>query len=148
MIRKMEEKDLQEMGMLLKQVYADEPWNDTWSVEQATTYLTELWNHPKAEGYVFVQDSQILGVCLGHYKTWYDGIRFVLEEFFISSTLHGIGIGSQIIQFLKEYLKKKEVCSIELWTGRNFPAQGFYEKQNFTIQDDIVTMQCLLKKLS
>ncbi len=146
MIRQMKWEDIEEAAELFQKVYAAAPWYDTWEIEQAKRYLSELMGCPLSEGYVYIHEGAIGGVCLGNYQTWYDGTHFILKEFFVSSRLHGIGIGSQIIEFLKNHWAARRVVQLELWTGKGYPAQNFYEKHGFDLQKDVAVMQCLLKK--
>lgn len=131
MIREFEKEDLKQSARLFVEVYAQAPWLDAWEEEQAFEYLTELFENPQFIGFLLEEEEELAGVALGHFKTWYDGTRFVIDEFFVNEAFHRKGIGRRLMDFFKGFWTAEEVVAVELLTGKGFPAVDFYEAQGF-----------------
>lgn len=86
-------------------VYSREPWNDKWeSFEQAREYILEFINNPVFTGFLACEDSKIIGVCLGHMRSWWGGKEYYMNEFFIDNEMQGKGIGTNFLEFIKKNL--------------------------------------------
>lgn len=139
--RKVKRQDCHEIAVLLKKVYEKAPWFDKWKdVKQVEKYVIELMDNPVFRGYILEESETIIGVCMGHKKTWFESQEFVIDEFFIEDTIHGKGIGSQLMKFVKKELSKEGIMQLLLLTGKGFPAQSFYEKHGFYVEDKTIVM--------
>ena len=130
--RYFENSDLDEITYLLIKVYGQEPWKDQWpSFEIARTYLKEFIDNPAFKGLVALNNNKIVGVCFGHRKTWWQGPEFYIDEYFIDSDNQRNGIGSQLIEYLKNDLLKEQINCMVLLTQKGYPSEQFYIKQGF-----------------
>lgn len=140
-IQILKKEDLQKCAVLFYDVYSKPPWNEQWkSIEQIEKYLNELIENPLFEGYIVCEKEILLAVCIGHRKTWIDGTELIIDEFFVNSKQQGKKIGSYFINYIKEEARKKNCYCIGLSTMRNFPAQSFYEKHGFKLENEIIFM--------
>lgn len=141
--KEFEISNLDECTKLFLKVYSLEPWNDKWeSIEQAREYLLEFINNPVFTGYIACEDSRIIGVCLGHKRSWWGGKEYYMNEFFIDNEMQRKGIGTAFLEFIKKDLKEQGIRIIVLITGKGFPAEMFYKKNKFNQSESCIFMVC------
>ncbi len=126
---------------LYKDVFSSYPWNDYWlSNEQVRYYLNELIENPVFEGYVAYEHSKLIAVCLGHKRSWWYGKEFFIDELFVSREMQGNGIGSKLMEFVEFNTAIGNCIRLTLLTNRNFPAEEFYLKKGFNINEKRIVM--------
>jgi aminoglycoside 6'-N-acetyltransferase I len=131
-IRKFNSSDLDNCAELFKKVFSSDPWYDDWrSLEQARDYLGELIKNPAFEGFVACEDSEIVGVCLGHSRSWWSGQEFFVDEFFVENDVQGNGIGTKLLGLVSDYLIGENYIRLILLTNKEIPAENFYLKNGF-----------------
>jgi GNAT superfamily N-acetyltransferase len=139
--RKFSYNDIDKCAKLFKEVFSDYPWYDDWvSVEQAKKYLTELIQNPVFEGFVVYECFEIVGVCLGRKRSWWMGKEFFIDEFFVSNKKQGNGVGTNLMNYVKDSLIKQDYTRLALLTNKEIPAEEFYVKNGFYTNDDRISM--------
>ncbi len=132
---------LNEVTRLFLNVYQREPWCDEWpSYETARIYLTEFIDNPHFIGYLLLDNANVIGGCFGHKKTWWQGVEFFVDEFFIDTNEQGKGYGTLFMNHIKADLSAKGFEAITLLTERGYPAEKFYKKNGFTDKSRTVFM--------
>lgn len=141
--KKYENNFLDECTHLFLKVYSVDPWNDKWeSFEQARDYLLEFINNPVFYGCVAIKASKIIGVCLGHKRSWWSGKSYYMNEFFIDNDLQNQGIGTEFMNYIKNNLIDQGIKGIVLITEKDIPAEMFYKKNNFHVSQSNIFMVC------
>lgn len=131
-IRNFSRDDLDECAKLYTQVFSSYPWYDNWaSSDQAKYYLTELMENPVFEGFVLLEDSKIVAVCMGHKRSWWMGKEFFVDEFFVENRSQGNGIGTKMMNYLVNNLAADGYTRLILLTDKEIPAESFYQKNGF-----------------
>ncbi len=131
-IRKFNSSDLDNCAKLFKKVFSSDPWYDDWkSLEQARNYLGELIKNPAFEGFVVCESSDIVAICLGHNRSWWDGQEFFVDEFFVENEMQGNGIGTKLLDEISNYLTCQNYVRLTLLTNKEIPAEAFYLKNGF-----------------
>ncbi len=131
-IRKFSRDDLDECTRLYTQVFSSYPWYDNWvSSDQVRNYLTELIENPVFEGFVLLEDSKIVAVCMGHKRSWWMGKEFVVDEFLVENGRQGNGIGTKMMNFMSNTLSDHGYTRLILLTDKEIPAESFYLKNGF-----------------
>lgn len=139
--RKFSSLDMDKCAILFKEVFSDYPWYDDWvSVSQARKYLMELINNPSFEGFVAFDDSEIVAVCFGHKRSWWMGKEFFIDEFFVSSKKQGNGIGTKLMDYVKNSLEKDDYKRLVLLTNKEIPAEEFYIRNGFYTKQNRISM--------
>ncbi|MEW9096067.1 MAG: GNAT family N-acetyltransferase [Clostridiaceae bacterium] len=139
--RIMKTSDLKKCSELMLKVFNGEPWFDKWeSVNQVQKYLKEFVDNPVFIGFAIEENNKILGACFGHTRSWYEGEEYYIDEYFIDSDLQCNGIGSKLMNYIKEYLIFKNIHCIVLLTEKDFPAEQFYKKHGFEIKNNTIFM--------
>jgi aminoglycoside 6'-N-acetyltransferase I len=147
-IQPFELKYLDECVSLFLNVYSPEPWSDKWpSIDNAKKYLYEFIIHPRFKGFIVFEYNKIIGVCLGHKRTWWEGEEYFIDEMFIDIQKQRKGIGSSLMNHLEYELGKDGINNIALFTKKNYPAEHFYLKCKLYVDDSIIYMVLKDKKL-
>lgn len=134
-------EDLEHCVELYLEVFSSDPWRDDWrSNYQVRKYLSELISNPVFKGFVVYSDEKLVAACLGHKRSWWSGKEFFIDEFFVANELQGEGLGTYMISSVEELLKKDDCDRISLLTNRDFPAEKFYLKNGFDINEERLVM--------
>ncbi len=140
-MKKFSINDADKCAELFKEVFSDYPWYDNWvSVSQTKTYLMELIKNPVFEGFVAYEGSQIVAVCIGHKRSWWMGKEFFIDEFYVSNEKQGIGIGTELLEHVKNNLIEENYRRLVLLTNKEIPAEEFYVKNGFQISENRISM--------
>ena len=140
MIRKFESKDLIDAAKLLKKAFAQEPWNEDWSVKFAEDRVRELSESPMALCYISEDEDGINGVMCGHRATFWSGKEYFIDEFFISPDCQRMGIGKAMLDYVKKDLLQYDIPTIVLSTEKGFPSEIFYLKNGFVQKESLIFM--------
>lgn len=139
--RTFEITNLDECARLFINVYSREPWNDRWeSLDQAKQYIFEFINNPVFRGFLVFDGIKMIGACLGHQRSWWQGKEYYINEFFIDPEMQGKGIGTGFMGFIKKSLVEQGVKMIVLMTHQGFPAEMFYKKNHFLESESMIFM--------
>lgn len=68
---------------------------------------------------------------MGHIRHWYTGTEYYVDEFCIKREKQGIGLGTEFVKQVEEYIKTKGMTQIFLQTESYVPAYHFYQKNGF-----------------
>ncbi|WNY23618.1 Acetyltransferase YpeA [Methanimicrococcus hongohii] len=117
------------------------PWNDNWTKETAEKRLKQQLSSPYDYGLICEIDGKIAGMIIGKEEQYCDEIHFTIKEFCTSIDFRGQGIGRKIIQELESRLKERGVHKIFLATIQSEGTVGVYQKMDFEISSDTVTME-------
>ena len=132
LMRKFTIEDADNCAELFKEVFSAYPWYDNWvSFEQTRTYLMELIENPVFEGYVAYNGLNMVAVCFGHKKSWWMGKEFFIDEFYVRNESQGNGIGTRMLNYVKEVIIKEGYTRLVLLTNKGIPAEEFYIKNGF-----------------
>jgi aminoglycoside 6'-N-acetyltransferase I len=141
-LRKFSIEDTDECAELFMNVFSADPWYDEWlTIEQTRCYLNELIENPVFEGFIAYEDSKnIAAVCLGHKKSWWMGKEFIIDEFYVKNNKQGKGIGTILLDCIADYLTVEDYKRLILTTNKNIPAEKFYNKNEFYINQNKIIM--------
>jgi GNAT superfamily N-acetyltransferase len=133
--------DLDGCVELYKDVFSAEPWYDGWlSIEQVRKYVNELIANPVFEGFVAYDNSDIIAVCLGHKRSWWNGKEFFIDELFVTKKMQGKGIGTQLLNYVESNPLIGDCVRLILLTNNDLPAEKFYLKRGFKIKKNRIIM--------
>lgn len=140
MIRNFLPSDLEACARLLIEAYNAEPWNNHWTMETATRYLTEFASCDQFVGFVVYQDDAMIGAMFAHRKTWWTNDELFVDELYIAPRLQRQGFGESLLEHAEQYAKSQNLAGLTLLTNKYFPAKRFYEKHNYTLAEHVVYM--------
>lgn len=140
MVRQMRPEDVAPCADILCSVYNNDLWQNRWSREAATEYLTDICRMPKFLGYVIEEDGLILGALFAREKVWWSGSEVYIEELFVRPDCQQKGFGSLLLRFVQSYASEKGLAGITLSTNRYAPAPLFYKKNGFVDCEHVLFM--------
>ncbi len=73
-------------------------------------------------------------------ESWWQGDEYYIDEFYIDYSLQNMGLGTKLMNFVKESLKEDKIECITLLTEHGTPAERFYEKNGFSKKDENIFM--------
>lgn len=126
-IRQCIETDLPSCGVLLKEIYAEPPYEESWSESRATAYL-ESFLRIDADGALVATENEgkIIGGVFGFSYPWQVGSIFFIQELFIAKQCRGKGIAGDLVRQVVD--KKGGDSHVALIVREGTVATRFYEK--------------------
>ena len=113
---------VKEISQLFNEIFSREPWNDEWSEEDLSIYMHDLVGNRLSLSIGLYDGNQLIGIALGRIKHWYNGREFWIDEFGIMTDEQSKGLGSQFMDLVVDYTKKRGIDRIMLITEREFSA--------------------------
>jgi len=126
-IRQCTETDLRSCGVLLQEIYAEPPYEESWPESRAMAYL-ESFFRIDADGALVATDDEtkIVGAVFGFSYPWQAGSIFFIQELFVARQYRGKGIASDLVRRVVE--KKGGDPHVALIVREGTVATRFYEK--------------------
>jgi len=137
LVREIKNEDLESCAALYSRVFSGAPWSEKWSKEKAHERISHFFN---SKGFVGLlsENKNITGFVLGNTEPFVDGSWFYLREMCVDANYQGQGVGSTLLNELKEKLVIRAIRNIYLATEREIPAASFYEKNGFSQENKMV----------
>ena len=145
-LRFMTENDIIEVTNIFINVYAESPWNEKWSYDNAFRRIKDLFNITNNVSVVCIVDNKIVGAIIAILIPWLTGYQLEVREFFIIKNLQDKGIGSAMLNQLSSYCNTNKEVEIVLYTKRDSRLQYFYEKNGFQAKDDTIYYSKVINK--
>lgn len=133
---------LQECVDLYQQVFSKEPWLDCDERSDVESYFINFYNLNKFAGYVLKKDDKIIALSLGFLKPWIKGEEYYIDQFCVDYSCQGKGIGSFLLNSIKNDLAQKNIHAMMLNTEKDYPSYQFYIKNGFLCFQDIRVLGC------
>ena len=134
--------DIKELTAVFIAAFNSPPWNDRWSFETACKRLEQMMDGEAAYGIAAYENTEPVGMILGCFEQYYDGVVFNIREFCV--IMRGGGTGSAIFEEFEKRLKEKGVKEITLNTLKGEATEGFYNKKGMRTENKMAVM---IKKL-
>lgn len=141
-LRELTPADLDACADLLRQVFNQPPWNDGWTVERSTVYVWDFVNTPRFKGFAALDGTELIGMCLGHVRLWWQADEYCIDEFCVHTAHQRRRVGAQLLGYARKQLLGMGVSCFTLLTARGTPAETFYGKQGFRRIDEMVFLVC------
>jgi aminoglycoside 6'-N-acetyltransferase I len=130
---------LDECAHLAVATFNAEPWNDEWTFDTAKRELAWTMEVPGFAGLVSL-DGEIVAFATGYREPDDRREVFFLRTLCVGPEAQGTGVGSRLIGHLQEHLGKSGVNTIYLVTRKGIPAERFYGKHGYKINDEDIVM--------
>ena len=139
-----EEKYLDSCAKELSNSFKDEPWNETWTLEQSKARINELSNSYGFIGIVLLDldTNDVVSFMAGRVLTYMDYKEYWIDDLSVTSKYKGHGFGTKMLDFAKEYIPSvnKDVKRFSLYTVKDYSCYDFYVKNKFTKLDQLCYM--------
>ena len=129
--------DLDACAPLYISVFNSEPWNDAWTLLTAAQRLRECLLTPNALGLGVYEQDNLCAFALGYHEQWFTGKHFYLKEMCVATKFQRSGIGSLLMNELKDVLQQQQTERIYLLTSRGSSAEAFYSSLGFYRSDKV-----------
>lgn len=130
----------EEIKSLYAEIFTGEPWNDDWEDEvQLHEYIMDLIANRNSLTIGAFENDKLIGLSMGSIMHWHSGTEYYISEFCIKTEKQGMGMGTDFMNKIEEYIKGKQITHIFLQTERTVPAYHFYQKHGFTELKDHVS---------
>jgi predicted N-acetyltransferase YhbS len=131
-LRPAKKTDLGFCAELLRKEFSKAPYKEKWTEAKAARAV-RLWaRHPKSAIYVIEIGGQKAGIIFGsEFYSEPEGNGFFVEEFAVTESQQGKGIGRKALTLLEKKLKKKDYKALTLLSHRKSKAFKFYQKIGF-----------------
>ena len=139
-LRKMQPDDLDACVNLLIETYNPPPWNNHWTQDTGTKYLSELMSNDSFIGYVITESGMLMGAMFARRKTWWTNDEIFIDELFIKPDYQRQGYGAKLIAEAEKLSKELSLGGVTLLTNKYHPAKLFYEKHGYTTAEHVLFM--------
>ncbi|WP_028042171.1 GNAT family N-acetyltransferase [Candidatus Stoquefichus massiliensis] len=136
------QSDLKKCAQLFQDAFAQDPWNETWTYEQAYMRLDELMSSKVVMGYVAYDNGILAAMILGRQMTYMDKKDLWIDELCVSKNYQGHHLGSQLLNYTKQECIKQGIHGMVLNTVKGFLSENFYQKNGFYENISLVCMSC------
>ena len=131
-LRKLDTDNFDRIKKFFVDVFTNEPWNDDWSnEEQLKGYIVDLIDNVNSLTLGYFIDDEMVGLSMGYIRHWYTGTEYYIDEFCICRNKQGMGIGTNFLKAVEQYIMNEGMTHIFLQTERTVPAYNFYKKNGF-----------------
>ncbi len=138
LIRQLQPEDIAACSSLLIEAYNGAPWNNYWTIETGTRYLSEFAACPNFIGFVAEEGVNIIGALFAHRRTWWTQDEVYVDELFVQPASQGKGCGKNLLQHAEDYCKANGLAGLTLLTDRNMPAKEFYERNGYALAEHVI----------
>ena len=145
-LREISPAEIDACAELFVSVFSNPPWNENWTFSTAQKRLSDCLMTPGFTGLAHEDGGVIHGFAFGNIQHYLDEKHYYLLELCIRTDRQREGIGSRIMNALKEIMQAQNVSRIYTLTARDTPARRFYEKLGYYPSAKMVMMVQRLNK--
>lgn len=102
---------LNQYGAIYAAAFSGEPWNDNWSVEDATIHVGELLENKQHYGLECVVDGEVAGFILGTSMLFHYGRVFEINDLAVAPRHQRQGIASRMHRLQDFWSVRKDPAS-------------------------------------
>ncbi len=106
MIRLVKKEDIKHLALIYKELYDDADIGENWTIEKSNELLEYWFNKQSDLFYVAEEDGKPVGAIMSGVKSWFDGLRLIDTEIFVSKKYQEKHIGKSL---LLEHLKQAKI---------------------------------------
>ncbi len=127
-------------GEIYAEAFGGEPWNDPWTVDNATIHVSEIMGNPQAYGLEYIIDGEVAGFLLGTSMLFHYGRTFEINDLAVAHKYQRQGIATHLIERCIYDMKKQGIKSIHLITAAEGVLPKFYQRFGFDAEKEVMLM--------
>ncbi len=143
MIRLVKKGDIKYLAPIYKDLYDDADIGENWTIERSEELLNYWYNKQEDLFFVAEEDGKPVGAIMSGVKSWFDGLRLIDTEIFVSKSYQKKHLGRALmLEHLKQAKIKYNVKTIEFHTygaETEFP-QTWYNRLGFKKDNELIIM--------
>ena len=140
MIRQMQVEDLKRCGEIYAQAFPIEHWGIDWNPDNARAYLSDYYEQKKFVGYVYEENSEIVGCVFALCKISGSKRELYINEMAVLPQMQGQGIGRALLNSVLQYSREIGLAGVVLYTSEYAPAAKFYERNGFKLSQGTICL--------
>lgn len=129
-IRKLQSSDMDSLAELFVKVWAEEPYNETWTKERAITCLQEI-RDIYAFSFVAVEGGKVIGHALCYRRTWHDGGHLMIDDFAVHPDYRKKGVGRELLKKVEGIAKSENLVVIDLFANKKAGGFEFWKRMGY-----------------
>jgi len=127
-------------GEIYAAAFSGDPWNDDWSVADATVHVRELLESKQHYGLECIVDGEIAGFVLGTSMLFHYGRTFEINDLAVAPKYQRNGIASRLLEQCISDLKAQGIVGFHLITAGEGILPSFYERYGFKKEERVILM--------
>lgn len=143
MIRLVKKEDIKDLAIIYKHLYDNVDIGEDWTVDSAINLLNYRFDKQQDLFFVAEKDGKAVGAIVSGVKPWFDWLRLIDTELFVSKDYQSKHIGRDLmLEHLKKAKAKYNAKIIEFHTygdETQFP-QNWYNRIWFKKDDELIIM--------
>ena len=143
MIRLVKKEDIKYLAPIYKELYDDADIGENWTIEKSEELLNYWYEKQGDLFFVAIEDGKPVGAIVSGIKSWFNGLRLVDGEIFVSKDYQEKHLGKQLMmEHLKQAKIKYNAKVMEFHTygdETEFP-QNWYNRIGFKKDDELIIM--------
>lgn len=139
-IRLINPDNIMRYGEIYAAAFSGEPWNDHWSVEDATIHIRELLESKQSYGLEYVSDGKIIGFILGTSMLFHYGRTFEINDLAVDPAYQRHGVATKLLERCIDDAASQGMIGVHLITAAEGVLPGFYEKHGFKREEKVILM--------
>lgn len=129
--------DIHSHADLLVDVFSQEPWSETWELENAHDRLLCYKNTPYFLGLSAIENGELIGFIFGNFEPYQKSSQFIIKEMCVKTENQRKGVGKKLICELNKLLKLNNVSASYLLTRKGSPAELFYLNSGYSLSESM-----------
>lgn len=139
-MREISMEHVERYGEIYAKAFSGEPWNDPWTVEDATIHVRELLESKQAYGLECVDGDLVVGFILGTSMLFHYGRTFEINDLAVDPEYQGRGIATMLLEKCLEDIKAQGMVGVHLITATEGALPAFYEAYGFEKETRVMLM--------
>ena len=131
---------LQRYADIYAEAFSGEPWNDTWTVEDAFVHVSEILESKQSYGLEYMVDGRVAGFILGTSMLFHYGRTFEINDLAVAVEYQGQGIATRLLERCISDLKDQGMKAVHLITASEGVLPRFYQKFGFNKEHRVMLM--------
>ena len=150
MIRLVKKEDIKYLAPIYKEFYDDADIGENWTIEKSEELLNYWYNKQGDLFFVAEEDEKPVGAIMSGVKSWFDGLRLIDTEIFVSKDYQEKHLGRALmLEHLKQAKIKYNVKTVEFHTygdETEFP-QNWYNRIGFKKDEELIIMNANVEEV-
>lgn len=150
MIRLVKKEDIKYLAPIYKELYDDADIGENWTIEKSEELLNYWYNKQGDLFFVAEEDEKPVGAIMSGVKSWFDGLRLIDTEIFVSKDYQEKHLGRALmLEHLKQAKIKYNVKTVEFHTygdETEFP-QNWYNRIGLKKDEELIIMNANVEEV-
>jgi aminoglycoside 6'-N-acetyltransferase I len=136
-IVQVKESDINEHAALLVEVFKQEPWCESWEIENAHDRLQCYKKAPYFLGLSAIEKGELIGFLFGNFEPYQKASQFIIKEMCVKTIKQRSGVGKKLLTELNNLLESSNASASCLLTRKGSPAESFYLNSGYLLSESM-----------